>query len=167
MTCAWGRSQSALPARCNQRVSGSCSFWNARGPLEDHAGTSRCRSSRRGLLRHLASPPPDSGTFCIRWRSPSTTRLRLRRRLPARTGAVQVDTGVAGAVRVPALAAPPLTASARDPKRGLAGGAHVDSYLQKLGWWDLPDPPAIGAHLQASQPGCSVAGDLTQPESDQ
>ena len=32
---------------------------------------------------------------------------------------------------------------------------------------DLPDPPAIGAHLQASQSGCSVAGDLTQPESDQ
>lgn len=32
---------------------------------------------------------------------------------------------------------------------------------------DLPDPPAIGAHVQASQSGCSVPGDLTQPESDQ
>jgi hypothetical protein len=28
---ARGRSRSALPARRNQRVSGSCSFWNARG----------------------------------------------------------------------------------------------------------------------------------------
>jgi hypothetical protein len=107
---ARGRSRSALPARRNQRVSGSCSFWNARGPLENHACTSRCRSSRRGLLRHLASPPPDSGTFRIRLRSPSTTRLRLRRRLRARTGAVQVDVGVAGAVRVPALGAPALLA---------------------------------------------------------
>ena len=34
---ARGRSRSALPARRNQRVSGSCSFWNARGPLKDHA----------------------------------------------------------------------------------------------------------------------------------
>ncbi len=34
---ARGRSRSALPARRNQRVSGSCSFWNARRPLEDHA----------------------------------------------------------------------------------------------------------------------------------
>ena len=49
---------------------------------------------------------PDSGTFRIRWRSPGTTRLRLYRRLPARTGAVQVDVGVAGAVRVPALGTP-------------------------------------------------------------
>jgi hypothetical protein len=31
------RSRSALPARRNQRVSGSCSFWNARRSLEDHA----------------------------------------------------------------------------------------------------------------------------------
>ena len=37
----------------------------------------------------------------------------------------------------------------------------------RTGRRDLPDPPAIGAHLQASQSGCSVAGDLTQPESDQ
>ena len=58
---ARGRSRSALPARRNQRVSGSCSFWNARGPLENHPCTSRCRSSRRGLLRHLASPPPGFG----------------------------------------------------------------------------------------------------------
>src|SRR6185437_13562185 len=35
-------------------------------------------------------------------------RLRLRRRLPARTGAAQVDVGVAGAVRVPALGAAAL-----------------------------------------------------------
>jgi len=34
---ARGRSRSPLPARRNQRVSGSCSFWNARRPLEDHA----------------------------------------------------------------------------------------------------------------------------------
>jgi hypothetical protein len=34
---ARGRSRSALPARRKQRVSGSCSFWNGRRPLEDHA----------------------------------------------------------------------------------------------------------------------------------
>ena len=28
-----------------------------------------------------------------------------------------------------------------------------------------PDPPAIGAHLQASRSRCSVADDLAQPES--
>ena len=32
---------------------------------------------------------------------------------------------------------------------------------------DLPGPPAFGAYLQASRSGCSFAGDLTQPESDQ
>ncbi len=41
--------------------------------------SSSCRSSRRGLLRHLASPPPGSGTFRIRLRSPSTTRRRRSR----------------------------------------------------------------------------------------
>ncbi len=96
---ARGRSRSALPARRNQRVSGSCSFWNARKPLEDHAvhAPADAGAVRRGLLRHLTSPllHPASGTFRSRLRSPSTTRLRLRRRLPARTGAVQVDAGVA------------------------------------------------------------------------
>jgi len=58
-----GRSRSALPARRNQRVSGSCSFWNARGPLEDHAVhvPADAGAVRRGLLRHLASPPPGFG----------------------------------------------------------------------------------------------------------
>ncbi len=109
---ARGGSRSALPARRNQRVSGSCSFWNARGPPEDHAVhvPADAGAVRRGLLRHLADPPPGFGTFRIRLRSPSTTRLRLRQRLPARTGAVQVDVGVAGAVRVPALGAPALLA---------------------------------------------------------
>lgn len=52
-----------LPARRNQRVSGSCSFWNARGPLEDHAVhvPADAGAVRRGLLRHLASPPPGFG----------------------------------------------------------------------------------------------------------
>ena len=31
------------------------------GATGNHACTSRCRSSRRGLLRHLASPPPGFG----------------------------------------------------------------------------------------------------------
>ena len=107
-----GRSRSALPARRNQRVSGSCSFWNARGPLEGHAVhvPADAGAVRRGLLRHLASPPPGFGHAPQPLASPSTTRLRLRRHLPARTGAVQVDVGVAGAVRVPALGAPALLA---------------------------------------------------------
>ena len=60
---ARGRSGSALPARRNQRVSGSCSFLNARGPPEDHAVhvPADAGAVRRGLLRHLASPPPGSG----------------------------------------------------------------------------------------------------------
>jgi len=109
---ARGRSRSALPARRNQRVSGSCSFWNARGPLENHAVhvPADAGAVRRGLLRHLASPPPGFGHAPQPLASPSTTRLRLRRHLPARTGAVQVDVGVAGAVRVPALGAPALLA---------------------------------------------------------
>jgi polyketide cyclase/dehydrase/lipid transport protein len=37
----------------------------------------------------------------------------------------------------------------------------------RVGRRDVPEPPAIGAHLQASQSACSVPGDLTQPESDQ
>ncbi len=57
-----GRSRSALPARRNQRVSGSCSFWNARGPLKDHAvHVPGAGAGRRGLLRHLAGPPPGFG----------------------------------------------------------------------------------------------------------
>src|SRR5450755_429791 len=109
---ARGRSGSALPARRNQRVSGSCSFRNARGPPEDHAVhvPADAGAVRRGLLRHLASPPPDFGHAPQPLASPSTTRLRLRRRLPARTGAVQVDVGVTGAVRVPARGASALLA---------------------------------------------------------
>jgi len=38
--------------------------------------------------------------FRIRLRPPSTTMLRLRRHLPARTGAVQAGVGAAGAVGV-------------------------------------------------------------------
>jgi hypothetical protein len=53
---------------------------------------------------------PGSGTFRIRLGPPRTTRLRLRRHLAARTGAVQVDVGVAGAVHVHALGAPALLA---------------------------------------------------------
>jgi hypothetical protein len=68
--------------------------------------TSSCQSSQRGLLRHRASPPPGFGHV------PHPGGGRRARRgvgghvdLPARTGAVQVDVGVAGAVRVPALGA--------------------------------------------------------------
>jgi hypothetical protein len=66
--------------------------------------TSSCRSSQRGLLRHLAGPPPGFGHV------PHPLCGRRTRRgagdhidLPARTGAGQVDVGVAGAVHVPAL----------------------------------------------------------------
>ena len=108
-----GTSRSALPARRNQRVSGSCSFWNARGPLEDHAVhvPAVAGAVRRGLLRHLASPPPGFGhvphPLAV---AEHDAAPAVRRRLPARTGAVQVDVGVAGAVRVPALGAPTLLA---------------------------------------------------------
>src|ERR1039457_5075863 len=46
------------PARLRQLV-----FWNARGSLEDHAVHVRADAGavRRGLLRHLASPPPGFG----------------------------------------------------------------------------------------------------------
>lgn len=44
---------------------------------------------------------PDSGTFRIRLRSPARRGAGGHVDLPARTGAVQVDAGVAGAVRVP------------------------------------------------------------------
>jgi len=58
-----GRSRSALPARRNQRVSGSCPFWNARRPLEDHAihVPADAGAVRRGLLRHLAGPSSGFG----------------------------------------------------------------------------------------------------------
>jgi hypothetical protein len=58
---ARGRSRSALPARRSQRVSGSCSFWNAPGQLEDHAVHVPAGAARRGLLRHRAIPPPGFG----------------------------------------------------------------------------------------------------------
>jgi len=47
----------------DQRLPGSCSFWNARRPLEDHAVhvPAVAGAVRRGLLRHLASPPPGFG----------------------------------------------------------------------------------------------------------
>jgi hypothetical protein len=67
------------------------------------ACASRCRSSQEGTAPASSEARhPDSR---VRLRSPGTTRLRLRRYLPARTGAVQVDVGVAGAVRVPARGA--------------------------------------------------------------
>ena len=68
--------------------------------------TSRCRSSQEG-----AAPASSESVTRIRARSASACGRRARRGadghvdLPARTGAVQVDVGVAGAVRVPALGA--------------------------------------------------------------
>ena len=98
-------SWAALPARRNQRASSSCSFWNAWRPLEDRAAHvpadagavgGDCSDIKR--VRH-----PDSGTFRIRLRLPSTMWRRGHLDLPARTGAVQVDVGVAGAVRLSVL----------------------------------------------------------------
>jgi hypothetical protein len=97
---AIGRSRSALLAKRNQRVSGSCSFWNA-------GSTGRSRMYQQ-MPEQQEGAAPASSDSAIRIRirphplpSPSTTRLRLHRRLRARTGAVQVDVGVAGAVRAP------------------------------------------------------------------
>jgi ketosteroid isomerase-like protein len=70
--------------------------------------TSRCRSSQEG-----AAPSSSESVTRIRARSASASACGRRSRrsaadrvdLPARTGAVQVDVGIAGAVRVPALGA--------------------------------------------------------------
>jgi hypothetical protein len=61
-----GRSRSVLPTTRDQRVSGSCSFWNARRPLEDQRSTctSSCRSSQEG-----AAPAPSESVTRIRARS--------------------------------------------------------------------------------------------------
>ena len=76
------------------------------------ACNSRCRSSQEG-----AAPASSESATRIRARSASACGRRARRGsgyadvcLPARTGAVQVDVGAAGAVRVPALGAPALLA---------------------------------------------------------
>jgi len=109
----------ATGQRRNQRVSGSCSFWNARGATGRSRSTctSRCRSSQEG-----AAPAPSESATRIRALFASACGRRARRGagghvdLPARTGAVQVDVGVAGAVRVPALGA-----AAAAGGHGLAG----------------------------------------------
>jgi len=68
--------------------------------------TSRCRSCQEG-----AAPASSGSVVRIRARSASACGRRARRGagghfdLPARTGAVQVDVGVAGAVHVPARGA--------------------------------------------------------------
>ena len=68
--------------------------------------TSRCRSCQEG-----AAPASSGSVTRIRARSASACGRRARRGagghvdLPARTGAVQVDVGVAGAVHVPARGA--------------------------------------------------------------
>lgn len=104
---ARGRSRSALPARRNQCVSGSCSFWNARRPLEDHAVLVPAVA---GAVEGAAPASSESATR-IRARSASACGRRARRGvgghvdLPARTGAGQVDVGVAGAVRACSWAA--------------------------------------------------------------
>jgi hypothetical protein len=65
--------------RTRNHVSGSCSFWNARRATGRSRSTctSRCGSSQEGAAP--ASSHPDSGTFRIRLRSPSTTRRRRSR----------------------------------------------------------------------------------------
>ena len=101
---ATGRSRSAPPARRNQRVSGNCSFWNAQGPAGRSRSTytSGCRSSFEGAAPASSESATRIGHF------PSSASRRPARRgaghyvdLPARTGAVQVDGGVTGAVGVP------------------------------------------------------------------
>jgi hypothetical protein len=95
------------PARRNRRVSGSCSFRNARRSPEDHAvHVPAVAGAVEG-----AAPASSGSATRIRARSASACGRRARRGarghadLPARTGAVQVDVGVAGAVRVPARGA--------------------------------------------------------------
>ena len=118
---ARGRSRSALLAKRNQRVSGSCSFWNA-----GSTGRSRMYQQMPEQQEGAAPASSESATrIRIRphpLRSPSTTRLRLHRRLRARTGAVQVDAGVAGAIRSPALGAPGRTGEDAATRHALGGG---------------------------------------------
>jgi len=85
----------------------------------------RCRSRQEG-----AAPAPSGSAARIRARSASAGGRRARRGsgyadvcLPARTGAVQVDVGVAGAVRVPALGAPALLAVTAPAHRCTEGNA--------------------------------------------
>jgi ketosteroid isomerase-like protein len=86
------------------RVSGSCSFWNARGPLEDHAvhDSLDVGAVRRGLLRHLASPPPGFGHV------PHPLAVAEHDAAPTSTCPYRGRAGGrrrSGAVRVPALGA--------------------------------------------------------------
>ena len=74
------------------------------GPLEDHAVhvPADAGAVRRGLLRHLGSPPPGFGHV------PHPLAVAEHDAAPRSTcpyRGVQVDVGVAGAVRVPALRA--------------------------------------------------------------
>jgi hypothetical protein len=91
-----GNATSASPAAVR------CGTHGATGRSRS-ACASRCRSSQEGAAP--ASSESATRIPASACGSPGTTRLRLRRYLPARTGAVQVDVGVAGAVRVPALGA--------------------------------------------------------------
>ena len=120
---ARGRSRSALPARRNQRVSGSCSFWNTRRPMEDHAvHVAAVAGAVEG-----AAPASSKSATRIRARSASACGRRARCGagghvdLPARTGAVQVDVGVTGRHR--GLGGAPSRADrCRAGWRGLPGG---------------------------------------------
>ena len=102
---ARGRSRSALPARRNQHVSGGCSFWNA----QEASGRSQYMDRQMPEQSEGAAPASSESATRIRALSASACGRRARRDagghvdLPARTGAVQVDVGVAGAVRVPAV----------------------------------------------------------------
>ncbi len=117
-------------------VSGSCSFWNARRPMEDHAG-------------HVAAVAGAVGGGCSgiwrvrhpdRARSASACGRRARRGagghvdLPARTGAVQVDVGGAGGHRglggVPSQAGP-----RRVGWRGRRGGGVGGEYPSTCWMW--------------------------------
>lgn len=71
---ARGRSRSALPAKRNQRVSGSCSFWNARGAT----GRSRMYQQMPEQQEGAAPASSESATR-IRIRSASACGRRARR----------------------------------------------------------------------------------------
>jgi len=88
----------------------------------------------------------DSGTFRIRLRSPSTTRLRLGRRRPARTGAVQVDVGLAGAARGPAPGAIP----------GLEVGGWYPAYFSHLRRAAITGNAKQTRRTQGHTNGCSA-----------
>jgi len=138
--------------------------WRAgpRAPLEDHAVQVPAVA---GAVEGAAPASSESATR-IRARSASACGRRARRGagghvdLPARTGAVQVDVGVAGAVRVPALgaagAATPAWSGSASPWPAawlrLAPPGHHAHQPRRLGCCTRPPGCGSDHHLEGAWP---------------